>query len=51
MVQVLSVNLRNGKLTLIHLHSVSSSDGGEPVQVLLYYNDGGDRTVGECGIL
>lgn len=40
MVQVLSVNHRNGKLALINLHSVRSGDGGEPVQVLLYYNDG-----------
>lgn len=40
MVQVLSVNHRNGKLALINLHSVSSCDGGEPVQVLFYYNEG-----------
>lgn len=40
MVQVLSVNHRNGKLALINLHSVSSGDGGEPMQVRLYNNDG-----------
>jgi len=32
MVQVLSVNHMNGKVALIHLHSVSSWDGGEPAR-------------------